>query len=90
MGKVSEERERKRVSGESKGRERVAVEEKMRKRNFVVFACVCEKNLVPLHAFRVCACKRNDNMRMRNAAKAIQKTHRNAQERYKERKILPT
>ena len=53
MGRVSEERERKRVGGESKGRERVAVEEKMRKRNFVVFACVCEKNLVPLHAFRV-------------------------------------
>ena len=55
MGKVSEERERKRAGGESKGRERVAVEEKMRKRNFVVFACVCEKILVPLHAFRVCA-----------------------------------
>ena len=57
MGKVSEERERKRAGGESKGRERVAVEEKMRKRNFVVFACVCEKIFVPLHAFRACACK---------------------------------
>ena len=57
MGKVSEERERKRVGGESKGRERVAVEEKMRKRNFVVFACVCENFFVPLHAFRACACK---------------------------------
>ena len=73
MGGVSDERERKIAGGESKGRERVAVVEKMRKRNFVVFACVCEKNLVPLHAFRVCACKRNDSMRMRNAAKAIQK-----------------
>ena len=70
MGGVSDEREMKIAGGESKGRERVAVEEKMRKRNFVVFACVCEKNLVPLHAFRVCACRRNDNMRMRNAAKA--------------------
>ena len=55
MGKVSEERERKRAGGESMGRERVAVEEKMRKRNFVVFACVCEKIFVPLHAFRACA-----------------------------------
>ena len=25
---------------------------KMRKRNFVVFACVCEKIFVPLHAFQ--------------------------------------
>ena len=57
MGKVSEERERKRAGGENKGRERVAVEEKMRKRNFVVFACVCENFFVPLHAFRACACK---------------------------------
>ena len=57
MGKVSEERERKRAGGESKRRGRVAVEEKMRKRNFVVFACVCEKFFVPLHAFRACACK---------------------------------
>ena len=57
MGKVSEERERKRAGGESKGRGWVAVEEKMRKRNFVVFACVCEKIFVPLHAFRAYACK---------------------------------
>ena len=26
----------------------------MRKRNFVVFTCVCEKIFVPLHAFRAC------------------------------------
>ena len=36
------------------GKSGVEVEEKMRKRNFVVFTCVCEKIFVPLHAFRAC------------------------------------